>query len=391
MTGPDRLTRAEALDRLPDRTPPSFWVGGEARLEEVLADLERGTVREVGTSPGDRPIRAVTYGEATPPERRANFNSAVAAREPARYASRPRDPPVVLLIGPVHGHEVEGLTGLANLLSVIETGRDLRGTRRGRLRTLADRCRVVVVPDGNPDGLARFAPDGLYGQALADLRFWGQGTHADGRLRGWPSVKRRHPMTDDVGFLGCYFDDAGVNPMHDEFFAPMGPEAPALLALAREEAPDVTVSLHSHGNAPAFHRSRFVPLEVQERVRGIWDAYAAALAEAGLPAGTAVPVEPETGSPPPSFNLVSALYHVSGTTPVLHECPHGLAGEEYCTVTPDEILDVQLALYRSLFRAALGDLGDGTDGGEDRGGRDDDGTDGGEDRGGRDDDGATGR
>ena len=60
-----------------------------------------------------------------------------------------------------------------------------------------------------------------------DLRFWGQGTWKDGTLCDWPACKRQHPMAgENIGFLGCYFNDAGINPMHDEFFAPMSPEAP---------------------------------------------------------------------------------------------------------------------------------------------------------------------
>ena len=36
-----------------------------------------------------------------------------------------RKKPVVFFVGPVHGHEVEALTGLVNLIHIMETGRDL--------------------------------------------------------------------------------------------------------------------------------------------------------------------------------------------------------------------------------------------------------------------------
>lgn len=208
---------------------------------------------------------------------------------------------------------------------------------------------------GNPDGLARFEPDSLCGLTLAILEFWGQGTWADDSLIGWPDAKQQHPMTgENVGFLGCYFDDDGVNPMHDDFFDPMGPEAPAVLDVARREAPDVAVSLHSHGAEPSLHRTKYVPLESQADVRAIHRQYNRLLDEAGLPGRPPTGVAAESGSPPPYFNLVSALHHVSGTTGVLHECPHGLS-DDMCTVTHGEILDAQFALYEALLQHAVDD------------------------------------
>lgn len=73
---------------------------------------------------------------------------------------------------------------------------------------------------------------------------YGQGTRKDGSLYGWPGAKAVHPMRGDVGILGAYFNDDGINPMHDEFFAPMAEETKAIVQVARQEAPDITVSLH---------------------------------------------------------------------------------------------------------------------------------------------------
>ncbi|WP_255171447.1 M14 family zinc carboxypeptidase [Natrononativus amylolyticus] len=353
------MTYREAVDRIPDRELPEFWIGSREALAAQLDSLERGRVEEVTTSPGGRPIRLVTYGDRPERDQEANFNSAVAGKRPAAYANRDeRETPVVFFIGPVHGHEVEGLTGLCNLLSIVETGRDLRGTEQPTIRELADQCRLVVLPCGNPDGLDRFEPESLHGMALADLEFWGQGTWADDRSIGYPDAKQRHPMTgDDVGFLGCYFDDAGVNPMHDEFFDPMGPEAPAILDVARREAPDLTVSLHSHGYPPGLIRPKYVPLEVQADARAIHREYNARLDDLEIPQIYASEVASESGSPPPYFNLVSAAYHVSGTIGLLHESAHGLSDGYTGEITHEEILDAQLALYEVMLRHATDDSG----------------------------------
>ena len=97
---------------------------------------------------------------------------------------------------------------------------------------------------------------------------YGQGTHRDGSPWGWPGAKALHPMKGDVGILGAYFDDDGVNLMHDDFFLPASRATEAILRLARREAPDVAVSLRSHENPPVVLQTAFVPLFVKGRASG---------------------------------------------------------------------------------------------------------------------------
>ena len=160
-------------------------------------------------------------------------------------------------------------------------------------------------------------------------------------------------MGDAVGFMGCYFNDAGINPMHDEFCRPMGPEDPAILEEALDEGPDLAVSLHSHGARPALLRPAFVPLEVQASVLALAEDYYRLLKENGLPYGGGFRVQAEGGERLASFNLTSALYHVSGALPFTFECPHGLSDEGQCQVTLEEILDIQLLLYEAMMEFAL--------------------------------------
>ncbi len=348
------MTLAEARARIPDRSLPAFWAGDLGRLDACLAGVRRGLRRTLAASPGGRPICAVEYGPRDTLPRRANFNSAIGAGDPSSYVPREdRSRPVVLLIGPVHGQEVEALAGLCNLIRLLESGVDLRGRAHPSLLEAAAGCRLVLVPAPNPDGVARFEPGSLCGMAGDDLRFWGQGTRPDNSFWGWPGCKKRHPMSrEDVAFLGCYFDDAGVNPMHDEFFAPFGPEAPALLRLAADEGPDIAVSLHSHQGPPTVLRPAYVPLAVQETVRELAESAMALLKSRGLPAGRLPAATPEQGPPAP-FNLTSALYHASGAISFTFECPHGLSDPQACRVDMDQIVDVQLTLYEAVLAYAL--------------------------------------
>jgi len=345
-----RMTYAQAKARIPERQLPGFWIGDVKGLATRFDGLRRGQVTVIAVSPGGRPIHLVAYGDKEQLPHRANFNSAIGGREPAAYMDKAaRRKPVVFFLGPVHGHEVEGLTGLVNLIQIMETGKDLRGRDQTALRQLGNRCRLLIVPAGNPDGTARFEPQALLGMNGNDLRFWGQGTWKDGTLCGWPACKRQHPMVgDNVGFLGCYFDDAGINPMHDEFFAPMGPEAPTILKVARDEGPDLVVSLHSHEPAPAVLRPAYVPIEVQQDIRSLAEKYYALLDERNLPHDSPFEASPERGKNPSSFNLTSALYHICGAGSFTFECPHGL--RDGCRVSLEQILDIQLTLYEAMLQ-----------------------------------------
>lgn len=350
-----KMTYEEAVEKLEPRELPEFWIGSVDDLPARWEKLSHGEVRCIAESPGGRPLHVIAYGSREEVKHRANFNSAVGGRDPSAYMNKKdREKPVIYFVGPVHGHEVEGLTGLVNLVQVMETGRDLADRDQSELRELGRRCRLVILPTGNPDGTARFEPRTCHGMPLDEFQFWGMGTWSDDRIAVWPASKRQHPrLGKEIGWMGCYFNDAGINPMHDEFFAPMGPEAPAIVQVALEEGPDLAVSLHSHGSKPAVLRPAYVPMEIQEETRSLAEQFGALMLKRGLPHGGLPKAKPESGDPPAPFNLTSALYHVSGATAFTFECPHGIAGEKRCQVTFLEILDIQLGLYEAMIQYAL--------------------------------------
>ncbi len=142
--------------------------------------------------------------------------------------------------------------------------------------------------------------------------------------------------------------------MHDDFFAPMAEETKALLQVARESAPDYILNLHSHGEAPQVLATSYVPRLHKEIEARFSSRLMARYRAAGLPTGP-VPEVAEDGAsyPPPSFNLTSALHHVSGAVSMLFECPHGLKDEQYPKLTFDAILDLQLILYEELLHLAI--------------------------------------
>jgi hypothetical protein len=339
------------------QTLPRFWQSRLSDVDAAVAQVKKGRARVLAQSAGHRQIHLVTYGEPNQSKSTANYNSACAGGDPASYARKDgMQRPVVLLLGPVHGAEFEGIVGLVNLLRIAETGKDERGRSWGDLAANLDRCRVLIVPVGNPDGRARCSFDSWVGQELALHERVSMGVKPDGTSYDWPSVKRIHPMRGAaVGTLGAYFNDDGINLMHDEWFDPMAAETRAFFQLAREEAPDFIVSFHSHASRAVIEPTAYVPRTIKEVSRQLGDRVQERYAAAGLPHSTGGPkaIEDGVSFPPPTFNLSSALHHACGAVSIVHECTVGVETAPYPRLTLEQVLDVELLFLDELFRLAL--------------------------------------
>jgi len=334
---------------------PDFWRSTLDDVARCVADVKRGQVETVATSPGGREVFLVSYGRRREIASQATYSSACGAGNPAWYAHKPKaTPPTIFIVGPVHGHEVENIVGLINLINLAETGRDLRGRDWPQLAGDLQKCRVLIMPCANPDGRARCPLDSFVGRTHDTMAHFGQGSRADGSDYGWPAVKTRMPMVGDVGFLGAYHNDDGVNPVHDYFFDPLAAETKAIFDVARREAPDYIPMLHSHGWQPRPLQTAYVPRFMKEKLHRFAQQLAERYQAEHLPFRR--PDRPEEDGlefPPRAFNLPSALHHACGAMAYIFECPHGLSDEPYPHVTHEQILDIQMILYEEVFSFAL--------------------------------------
>ena len=340
---------------------PDFYKSKLSDIEAMLHKVKVGEVQKIATSPGGLPVFVVYYGEKDDFSSQANYNSAVAAGNPAFYARKSAGTkPVVFFVGPVHGHEIEGIVGLLNLINIAETGKDLRGKEWTALKNNFDQCRVIIIPCGNPDGRKRNPYESFVGLPVDLMTKYGQGTRKNGTLWRWPHVQAVHPMKGDVEILGAYFNDNGVNLMHDNFFNPMAEETKAILKVAGDEAPDMTVSLHSCGYPPSILLPAYEPLFLKQRIATLanqlndhYKNIGLPYWEKGLPLKSTI--DDENFPPKNSFNLVSALHHISGTMAFTFECFHGTVSPKIKApiVNHDDILDIQLNLYQEMFSYLL--------------------------------------
>ncbi len=336
---------------------PGFYKSKLSDIQEEIMNIKTGKAKVIAISPGGLPVYAVYYGTKDDFHSQANYNSAVAARNPVYYARKDKSTkPVVFFLGPVHGQEVENIVGMVNLIHVAETGKDYRGKEWASLKSKLEKCRVIIVPCGNPDGRKRCPYDSFVRLPTKIMTKYGQGTRKDGSFYAWPGAKAVHPMGGDVKILGAYFNDDGINPMHDDFFSPMADETRAILDIARSEAPDITVSLHSHENKPRILPASYVAWFMKERIQDITRRLNVRYEKAGLPY---IPqewigepgVEDNEFPPNSSFNLICALHQLSGTMAFTFECSHGTTSERFPEpfVSHSDIVDIQLHLYEEML------------------------------------------
>ena len=112
---------------------------------------------------------------------------------------------------------------------------------------------IALVPVANPDGRDRIKCDTVVGLNRPDFRRLDQGVWKNGEYCDWPECKRFHPIKDYVKQLGGYFNDNGINLIHDNAFAPMAEETKILLKTISEIAPDFIADMHGHGGMDYGH------------------------------------------------------------------------------------------------------------------------------------------
>lgn len=315
-------------------------------IDAMLSSAARGQSWQIGRSAGGRPLWAIGYGEKEPLSRTANLSSALAARRPeAFFGAERRQKQTLLIFSALHGGEMESIAAVLNLVSVLETGSDLKGRDWPGLQAAARRLRLVMVPCLNPDGRARIPSDDPTTWTPAEQEKYRHGLDARGEPLGWPACKVPHPRDPaQHTFLGSYFNDAGVNPLHGVFLPPaIAPETHAALALALDETPDCVLDLHSCGAGPFFIVGDAALPESVNRRQHYLDGFCRHL----LRERTGIHRAWTTLGAEGALTLDSAYYHVCGALPLLFEGADGTqAGNRF---THEQIVDAYLAVFEGLM------------------------------------------
>ena len=336
---------------------PVYWKTRLDEVEETLALVKKGTVTKVADSAGGRPIYMVEYGKSNLPKGTANLSSALGARDIKAYADKTGADyiPTVFLVGCTHGGEFEGTAGLLNFIKAIETGTDYAGEHHDELVALAERVHLILIPMVNPDGRSHIPFDSFVGKTFYDLRYYNQGTWKDGSLAGWPECKMKHPIKDHVDYLGGYFNDDGVNMMHEDYFGNVSSGTRVVLDVCRNEAPDISILLHGGSNCTnSLFPVYYISGNARKEINAFQESYKKLCDENGV---RFAPIDVSRGQDDPnvlqSFTLTSAMHHCCGEPTFTFESNQGLCDHGNVIYDYDEIYKAHMLLFAETVRHVL--------------------------------------
>ncbi len=327
--------QAAAKARAEKNEKPDFWITRLDEIDEAAKSAKIAKVSELLPSAGGRKIYLFEYGTDNVKMGKANLSSALGAHDYTYYADKTADDyvPTLFLVGCVHGGEFEGTAAIMNLIKLMETGTDYAGNKNDKLVETCKKLHLLLIPMANPDGRSHIPFDNFVGHSEYDLRYYNQGTWRDGSLCGWPDCKKAHPIKDHVDYLGGYYNDDGINMMHDFFFGDMSNETKNLLDICSNRAPDISVLLHGGTNS-ATHLTRLgygsgkTNAMMYDIARKMHTNYA----KEGFPAADGRGIlgnAADNAENPISFNLNSAMHHCSGTPSITYECNQGITDNGY--------------------------------------------------------------
>ena len=339
---------------------PLFWLSTYNEVSLFLKkNVHKGQVEVIGTSAGNRPIYAVEYGQARKGKGTTTFSGSLGFGDVRAYRGPDHNKIVYLGMAGVHGFEFEGIIGVINLISVIETGKDLRGKEWPEITTIvAQLDRLILIPIVNPDGRVRvpIRMEVYRGVDHTVAEYLNTGGKPDGTITGWPQVKEFIPADFTNGnFPGGYPNDAGVNIQHDDFFGLRQPETQALFNLTERERPDLILNMHTGATYMLMHRPFTEPV-LGHIFEKIFMRVQTGLALNGLQNTNDPIVEANLSrSPLGVYNLDGALNLLCGALSVVVESPcHGYSGKnasgEAVIHSPEMLLDAQLICHQEAMK-----------------------------------------
>jgi hypothetical protein len=319
--------------------------------EAALGRLKGVSQWEIGRSAGGHPILAASWGEREdlPNRTSASLSSALSGGSAAAfYGEGQRQRQVLLFVGNAHGIEFEGTVAAVNMLSVLATGKDLRGRRWPRMQREGRKLRVVVIPTLNVDGRMRHADVTHFLDAdNSAYRVVSQGDWKTGEPITWPKSKLVFPIPPDkVKKMGGYFNDRGVNLVYDtNLGCEPQPETSALLRLCREEMPDCAICSHTNRGSLVESPDSFIPSYFRQRQVQVAGAVGARALRDGIIRRYGFPQRTHSYAGETLYQT-DLIYHACGALPLLVEFPVGYKNFPY---TFHELLDIGMGVLEEII------------------------------------------
>ena len=175
------------IDNLEPR--PDFWKVRPSEIISICENVEVGRSEIIATTPLGYPVYAVFYGDFNEEAPQTNWSAGNSSSTRVAYlgdvSSRPQ---TIMFAAGIHGSEPECVAAAVNMISLLETGKDLKGETDNDFLHLAYEV----------------------------FRACSQGVWKDGTLVEWKGSKMYFPLPlDKVSFPGGYPNGDGYNIQHD--------------------------------------------------------------------------------------------------------------------------------------------------------------------------------
>lgn len=327
-----------------------FWLSKPETSESFINSLKKGQVKCIGHSAGKRKIIAITYGEKEPlDDVSMNMQSSIASNtfspDPTNifpqcfFGTKRRKTPVLVLQGAIHGSEITGTVASLNLCNILEHGVDLRGKKWPKLKSLAEKTRLIIIPWLNPDGTSRMPLKCSMNAPSEFNRRTNDGVASDGTKYTYPSMKSVFPIPpEETAFMGTYFNDNGVNLQYDFCMPERQPETLAWMKHYLEEKPDGVLIFHCDQGSLVTCPPSYVPPGYQHEISRLGGAIRDRLLSRGFDITRASWAGlPSLGKP--ILDQFSAVYLSSGAMGIICELPNCSKEGQF---TPEQLLDIGL-------------------------------------------------
>jgi hypothetical protein len=296
---------------------PSFWKVRPEEITSIVRSVKKGTVKQIATTPLGLPVWAVIYGAPPAIQGTSTWPAGADSGNPESYYTHKNGPQVVMLTCCVHGAECESTAGTVNLITMLETGKDLSGYTDQHLLDLISKYRLIIIPCLNMDGRS-VSPDHLKGVDDTTFVRASQGIWKNGNTIGYPQCKGHQPLPmDKVKHPGGYCNGLGYNLQYDVIPGHLQNEGKGLFDLAAAEQVDFMLNMHSHEMGPRVMGASQLayPLHVQ-RVREYQKLVHDALEKEGLRPTPILPENSRSG-----INLDTEFTIVTGGLAMTFEQP----------------------------------------------------------------------
>lgn len=299
---------------------PEFWKVRTAEIMSICESVEVGRSEKIATTPLGYPVYAVFYGDFSEEAPQSNWSAGNSSNKSSSYlgdvSSRPQ---TIMFAAGIHGSEPESVAAAVNMISLLETGKDLKGETDEDFLQLASQYRLIILPCVNMDGRS-ISPDHFRGQPYEVFRACSQGVWKDGSLVGWRGSKEHFPLPlDELAYPGGYPNGDGYNIQHDVTPGDMRTqEAKAICRLMARWRVDCFLNGHSCEYEPFIVQPSYVDDKRNyERASELFELLNAEFRQAGLTSK----VKKNTGRN--TLNLTNLVTWCSGGVGLTLECYHG--------------------------------------------------------------------